>query len=170
MTDLREPGPSSADLAGTDLIKPSRLTLGWRERVALPELGIDLLKAKLDTGARSSSLHVDTLESFERHGLTWLRFTLRIGRRRPWEASCESPALDRRVVTDTGGRRTERWFIRTQVTLAGQSFAIDVNLTDRRHMLFPLLLGRSALMERFAVDPATSYTQPRPLVAALDHL
>jgi hypothetical protein len=82
--------------------------------------------------------------------------------------SCEAPALDRRVVTDTGGRRTQRWFIRTQVILAGQSFAVDVNLTDRRHMLFPLLLGRSALLGRFAVDPALSYTQSRSASMATD--
>jgi hypothetical protein len=82
--------------------------------------------------------------------------------------SCEAPALDRRVVTDTGGRRTQRWFIRTQVILAGQSFSVDVNLTDRRHMLFPLLLGRSALLGRFAVDPAASYTQSRSASMATD--
>ena len=152
----------------TDLIKPGPIVLGWRERLALPELGIGLLKAKLDTGARSSSLHVDTLETFQSRGDTWLRFTLSIRRRHPFEISCEAPALDRRIVTDTGGRRTERWFIRTQVTLAGQSFSVDVNLTDRRHMLFPLLLGRSALVGRFAVDPALSYTQSRPSLVATD--
>ena len=142
--------------------------LGWRERLALPELGIGLIKAKLDTGARSSSLHVDTLESLQRDGATWLRFTVSLGRRNPVEVRCEARASDRRAVTDTGGRRTERWFIRTQVTLAGQSYSVDVNLTDRRHMLFPLLLGRSALIGRFAVDPALSYTQPRPLSVVLD--
>ena len=68
-------------------------------------------------------------------------------------------------MTDTGGRRTLRWFIRTDVVLAGERFAVDINLTDRRHMLFPMLLGRSALHGRFAVDPALSYTQPRPIRA-----
>jgi hypothetical protein len=151
-----------------DLITAGLITLGWRERLALPQLGIDLLKAKLDTGARSSSLHVDTLEEFQRDGATWLRFTMHVGRRQPVYVSCEAPALDRRAVTDTGGRRTERWFIRSEVQLAGQRFSVDINLTDRRHMLFPLLLGRSALSGRFAVDPARSYTQPRPLLVAPD--
>ena len=145
------------------------ITLGWRERLALPQLGIGMLKAKLDTGARSSSLHVDTLEEFQRDGATWLRFTMHVGRRQPLCVACEAPALDRRVVTDTGGRRTERWFIRSEIQLAGQHFSVDINLTDRRHMLFPLLLGRSALNGRFAVDPARSYTQPRPPLAAIDH-
>ncbi|MFC5581601.1 ATP-dependent zinc protease [Rhodanobacter terrae] len=151
-----------------DLITAGLITLGWRERLALPQLGIGMLKAKLDTGARSSSLHVDTLEEFQRGGDTWLRFTMHVGRRQPTHICCEAPALDRRAVTDTGGRRTERWFIRSEVRLAGQHFSVDINLTDRRHMLFPMLLGRSALDGRFAVDPARSYTQPRPLPAASD--
>jgi len=138
------------------------ITLGWRERLALPQLGIDMLKAKLDTGARSSALHVDTLETFDRGGATWLRFSLTLGRRLPRTMACEAPALGRRVVTDTGGRGTERWFVRTDVLIAGERYAIDISLTDRRHMLFPMLLGRSALLGRFAVDPALSYTQPRP--------
>jgi hypothetical protein len=138
------------------------ITLGWRERLALPTLGIGQLKVKLDTGARSSSLHVDALESFERGGETWLRFAVNVGGRHRVAIACESPALDRRAVTDTGGRRTLRWFIRTDVWLAGRRFAVDINLTDRRHMLFPMLLGRTALDGRFAVDPSLSYTQPRP--------
>jgi hypothetical protein len=138
------------------------ITLGWRERLALPQFGIALLRAKLDTGARSSSLHVDTLETFQHNGATWLRFSLTLGRRQRRTVQCEAPAHDRRIVTDTGGHRTERWFVRSDVQLAGARFAIDISLTDRRHMLFPMLLGRSALHGRFAVDPALSYTQPRP--------
>jgi hypothetical protein len=91
---------------------------------------------------------------------------MHVGRRQPQAIRCEAPALDRRVVTDTGGRRTERWFIRSAVQLAGQQFEIDINLVDRRHMLFPMLLGRSALTGRFMVDPARSYTQPRPPMPA----
>ncbi|MEO7067976.1 MAG: RimK/LysX family protein [Rhodanobacter sp.] len=144
------------------------IILGWRERVALPQLGISVLKAKLDTGARSSSLHVDTVEDFRRDGETWLRFSMHLGRKQPIHVACEAIARDRRWVTDTGGRRTERWFIRTQVRLAEQSFDIDVNLTDRRHMLFPLLLGRCALSEHFAVNPTLSYTRPHTLPAVLD--
>ena len=151
----------------TDPIGAPLVTLGWRERLALPQLGIGMLKAKLDTGARSSSLHVDTLESFQRNGVTWLRFSLHLRRREPMAVRCEVPALDRRTVTDTGGRRTERWFIRSAVQLAGTRFNVDINLTDRRHMLFPMLLGRSALHGRFIVDAALSYTQLRPTLPAI---
>ncbi len=161
MADLIKADLVEADLVNADRVGADLITVGWRERLALPQLGIGMLKARLDTGARSSSLHVDTLESFQRDGVTWLRFTMHTSRRQPADVCCEAPALDRRAVTDTGGRRTERWFIRSEVQLAGQCFSIDINLTDRRHMLFPLLLGRSALTGRFAVDPALSYTQSR---------
>ena len=99
----------------------------------------------------------------------WLRFTVRAGRHASDAVRCEARALDRRVVTDTGGRRTERWFIRSEILLAGRRFDADINLTDRQHMLFPMLLGRSALHGRFAVDPARAYTQPRLPLAATDH-
>jgi hypothetical protein len=137
------------------------ITLGWRERLALPQFGIGSLKAKLDTGARTSSLHVDRLDTFTRDGQTWLRFMVGLGRRSSRQVECEAPACDRRVVVDTGGGRSERWFIRTEVMLAGQRFEVDINLTDRRHMLFPMLLGRTAMAGRFMVDPALSYTLPR---------
>jgi hypothetical protein len=145
------------------------ITLGWRERLALPQFGIHAIKAKLDTGARSSSLHVDELESFTRDGDTWLRFAVGLGRRSLHQVQCEAPACDRRVVVDTGGGRSERWFIRTEVMLAGECFEVDMNLTDRRHMLFPLLLGRTALIGRFMVNPALSYTLPKPPQRMVDH-
>ncbi|GLQ50267.1 ATP-dependent zinc protease [Dyella flava] len=144
------------------------ITLGWRERLALPQFGILALKAKLDTGARSSSLHVDELETFTRDGDTWLRFAVGLGRRSAHKVQCEAPACDRRVVVDTGGGRSERWFIRTEVMLAGERFEVDMNLTDRRHMLFPMLLGRTALVGRFAVNPALSYTLPKPAHTMVD--
>jgi len=158
MTDPTTPSP----------LAPGPTVLGWRERLALPQLGIAQLKAKLDTGARSSALHVETLDSFLRDGAVWLRFTVRAGRHPSDAMHCEAPALDRRVVTDTGGHRTERWFIRSEVLLAGKRFETDINLTDRRHMLFPMLLGRSALHGRFMVDPARAYTQPRLPPGPLD--
>jgi hypothetical protein len=134
------------------------ITLGWRERVALPRLGIERLRAKLDTGARSSALHVDSLDVFERDGVTWLRFGVGLGRSARRVAACEAPALGRRAVTDSGGHRDERWFIRSRIVLAGRAFEAEIGLADRRGMLFPLLLGRTALGGRFRVDPALSYT------------
>jgi hypothetical protein len=136
--------------------------IGWREWLALPDLGIGAIKAKVDTGARSCALHVDSLEEFTRDGATWLHFAVRPSTgRRGAAVLVQAPALDRRVVTDSGGHASERWFIRSAVSLAGQLFAADINLTSRRTMLFPMLLGRTALAGRFAVDPACSYLAGR---------
>jgi hypothetical protein len=140
-----------------------RPNLGWREWLALPALGISAIKAKLDSGARSSSLHVEDLETLERAGVLHVCFRVRPRRRSERTVACCAPVLDRRRVTDSSGHCSERWFIRSEVQLAGEHFSVDINLTDRRHMLFPMLLGRSALMGRFAVDPALSYTQSRSL-------
>jgi len=138
------------------------VTLGWREWLALPLLGIGAIKAKLDTGARTSSLAVVAAETFERDGRLHVRFRVRPRRRSEKTIACEAPVVDRRPVTDSGGHAGERWFIRTGIVLAGQRFEADINLTDRRAMLFPLLLGRSALDGRFLIDPALSYTAPKP--------
>jgi hypothetical protein len=139
-----------------------RTSLGWRERVSLPGLGIGSIKAKLDSGARSSSLHVEAIETFHAGGVLQVRFVVRLRRKLERYASCAAPVLDRRHVTDSGGHRSERWFIATEVAIAGQRFATEMNLSDRGAMMFPLLLGRSAIAGRFRIDPDLSYTCPRP--------
>jgi hypothetical protein len=131
--------------------------IGWREWLALPQLGLPAIKAKIDTGARSSSLHIASIEEYQRDGRTWLRFALAPGRRRANLVMCEALAHDRREVTDSGGHTTARWFIRTVVCLAGASWEAEINLTNRRDMLFPMLLGRSALRGRFRIDPDLTY-------------
>ena len=138
------------------------LTLGWREWLALPALGIGAIKAKLDTGARSSSLSVVSVETFDHGGRLHVRFRVRPRRRSERLVTCEALVVDRRPVTDSGGHTGERWFIRTEVVLAAERFETDINLTDRRAMLFPLLLGRSALDSRFRIDAHLSYTRAKP--------
>ncbi|GAB2661878.1 ATP-dependent zinc protease [Arenimonas aestuarii] len=138
---------------------PKTLPLGWREWLALPDLGITAVRAKVDTGARSSSLHVDSQETFDRDGVEWVRFELDTGRYHAPHAYGEAPVLARRKVTDSGGHRTERIFIRTRMRLAGLEWLAEVNLAQRRNMLFPMLLGRTALAGRFVVDPAASFLQ-----------
>lgn len=132
--------------------------IGWREWVSLPQLALPALKAKIDTGARTASLHVTQLETFQRDGRTWLRFCVVPRRRNARSVQCEAVALDRRRVTDSGGNVQQRWFIRSTIVLGGQEFEADINLSNRRGMLFPMLLGRTALSGRFRVDPAMSYT------------
>ena len=137
------------------------IVLGWREWLALPQLGIAAIKAKIDSGARTSALHVDALEEFERDGRRWLRFIVPTGRRNALPVACAAPALDRRAVSDSGGHVTMRWFIRTEFELAGRRWEAEMNLASRRNMLFPLLLGRNAL-GGFIVDPAAGYRHGRP--------
>ena len=141
------------------------LILGWREWLALPAFGIGAIKAKLDSGARSSSLSVVSVETFDRDGSLHARFLVRPRRRGQRVVICEAPVVDRRPVTDSGGHTSERWFVRTEIVLGTERFEADINLTDRRAMLFPLLLGRAALGGRFRIDPALSYTRAKPLSA-----
>src|SRR4029078_2880943 len=110
------------------------LTLGWREWLSLPALGIGAIKAKLDTGARSSSLCVESLETFERDGRRQVRFVGRPRRRAGRLVLGEAAVVDRRPVTDSGGHVTERWFIRTEVAIGTHLFDTDINLQHRHAM------------------------------------
>ena len=138
------------------------VVLGWREWVALPDLGIARLRAKVDTGARSSALHVDAHWRFVEGGAPWVGFRLHVGRRQPHRIETCAPLHDEREVVDSGGHRSRRMFLRTNLQLAGRQRVIELNLCDRRGMLFPMLLGRSALDGLFAVDPAHSFLHGRP--------
>ena len=158
ITRSSQPGLHPAPVQPID----DRPNLGWREWLALPVLGIPAIKAKLDSGARSSSLHVEDLETLDRGGVLHVRFRVRPRRRSERTVACCAPVLDRRRVTDSSGHCSERWFIRSEVQLAGRRFAVDINLSDRSTMMFPLLLGRLALGGRFRIDPSLSYTCARP--------
>jgi hypothetical protein len=115
----------------------------------------------VDTGARSSALHVEALETRFRDGTEWVRFHL--GNDGHFEREwAEAVVLDRRFVTDSGGHRAERIFIRTTLLIAGECRDIEVNLSYRRNMLFPMLLGRTAMAGRFLVDPQRSFVLGEP--------
>ena len=136
----------------------SRIALGWREWLVLPELGIGAIRAKVDTGARSSNLHVREQEVFERDGRTMVRFLIEHGVDDALSGHVEAEVADQRDVTDSGGRKEKRVFIRTLLQLpGGQSWPIEINLTERRNMAFPMLLGRSAMRRRCWVNPGRSW-------------
>ena len=143
--------------------KVLRPVVGWREWVALPDLGIDLIKAKIDTGARTSALHAFKVEQVLRDGVPSLRFIVhpRRRRRRP-EVVCEAPLVDRRVVVSSNGQREARYVIRTTIQIAARCWPIELTLTDRDEMSFRMLLGRQALRRHLIVDPGSSYRLGKP--------
>jgi hypothetical protein len=138
------------------------IVLGWREWVSLPDLGIARLRAKVDSGARSSALHVDEQWRFHEAGAPWMGFRLTPGKAGTDIVEARARIFDEREVSDSGGHRTRRVFIHTLLCVAGVERTIEINLVDRRGMRFPVLLGRTALAGMFTVDPSCSFVHPRP--------
>jgi hypothetical protein len=132
--------------------------VGWREWVSLPELGIDKIKAKVDTGARTSALHAFSLQLFEEDNKKRIRFDIHpIQHNTDKIVTCVADIVDLRWVTDSGGHREERYVINTPVIMGGNSWPIEITLTERDTMLFRMLLGRSAIRKRYIVNPARSF-------------
>ena len=132
----------------------SSTIVGWREWVAIPDLGVDWMKAKIDTGARTSSVHAFDLVDHGDH------VTFRLN---PWQESEDDardaslPVHDRRVIRSSSGHEEERIVVLLDVRLAGQAVTIETTLTNRDSMGFRMLIGREALRQGFLVDPALSF-------------
>ena len=141
----------------------ARVVVGWREWVALPQAGLDWVKAKIDTGARSSSIHAFDLEAFDVDGEQHVRFGIH-----PWQRSDEDhveltlPVLDRREVRSSNGATEQRYAVAMDVTLAGRTITTVMTLSNRDEMGFRMLIGREALERGFLVDSSLSYAGGRP--------
>lgn len=134
-------------------------TIGWREWIKLPELNIPLIKAKIDTGAKTSALHAFKLRYFSENGVAKIRFFLHpLQRRSRPVIECIAPLKDMRWVTDSGGHREERPVIETLVRMGELEWPIEITLTSRDDMRFRMLLGRTALKSQsLLINPAGSY-------------
>ncbi len=132
--------------------------IGWREWVSLPEFKIDWIKAKVDTGARTSALHAYFVETFNKQGIEYVRFGLHpFQKNEKIETICETRVADVRQVTDSGGHVEERIVVVTPVRIGGREWPIEVTLTNRETMGFRMLLGRTAFKNYFYVDPSRAY-------------
>jgi hypothetical protein len=135
-------------------------TLGWREWVALPDLGIDQIKAKVDTGARTSALHAFDVELENNPGGDIVHFKIHPEQRDLDKVvHCSAPLLDQREVRDSGGHREQRYVIETRVRIGPDLRTAEFTLTNRDSMGFRMLIGRTAMKGHYLVDPGRSYLQ-----------
>jgi len=137
--------------------------VGWREWVALPGLGIEYTKAKIDTGARTSSLHAFAADRFLREGKEWVRFVVHPLQRNVSDSIlCTAEVIEDREVRSSTGHVDVRPVIRSEITVAGCTFPIELTLAARDAMGFRMLLGRQALRKRFTIDPGRSFLGGTP--------
>ena len=151
-------------------VKKSKPIVGWREWVSLPDFGV-AVRAKIDTGAKTSAIHVFRPHVFERDGRDYIRFTLhpRQRHKKP-SVRCEAELIERRKVTSSNGQAEERYVIRTMARIGEQHFPIELTLAKRNALTFRMLVGRQALKNRFLVDSGRSFVQgkERPVVVSGD--
>lgn len=145
--------------------------LGWREWVSLPKLGIVAIKAKLDTGAKTSALHAWDLSLHEVDGRKWIRFRVHpMQRDKETSVVCEAPLSDRRWVTNSSGMSERRYIITTELQIGANVWPIELSLTNREAMGFPMIIGREAMRNRVLVDPRASYRAGRNPMRAVKAL
>ena len=136
--------------------------IGWREWLILPDLNICKIKAKIDTGARTSALHTFWVDAYQKNHQQWVRFAIHpLQYNTDIVIECDAPVKDRRMVTDSGGHKQRRYVIETMTHIGPYRFASELTLTSRDTMRFRMLLGRTAINGRFLVDSKASYMQGR---------
>lgn len=141
-----------------------KILLGWREWLSLPELAIPAIKAKIDTGARSSALHAFHLETHKDNGRHMVRFAIHpLQKRTDVALLCNAEIVDYRRVCDSGGHHEMRYVINTPVCIGSETWDIEITLTDRETMQFRMLLGRTAMGGKIIVDAEASYLAGRKL-------
>ncbi|MEM9619665.1 MAG: RimK/LysX family protein [Pseudomonadota bacterium] len=147
--------PKKATLGG-------KFIIGWREWVRMPELGAPPIKAKIDTGARTSALHAYRIRPFEKNGVAYVEFFIHpVQRRKKPEIRCEAPVKEQRRVTSSTGHSEMRYVIETMAEIGAEKLMIEVTLTNRDQLGFRMLIGREAVRDKFVIDPGRSYCAGR---------
>jgi len=138
-------------------IREPKMLIGWREWVALPDLGIPGIKAKVDTGAKTSTLHAFDIVPFEKDGRPCVSFNVHpLQQKKSPAITCTAPLVGKRKITNSDGQSQMRYVVNTKVLIAGKSWDIELTLNNRDSMKFRMLLGRDALKGRLIVDPQLS--------------
>jgi ribosomal protein S6--L-glutamate ligase len=140
-----------------------KIIIGSREYCSLPDLGIVLIKAKVDSGAKTSALHADNLIKFPRENENWIKFSLYPLKSRPdLIVNCEAKLIEKRIIKSSNGTKEERFVIETKLVLGSASYPIQITLTNRKLMGFQMLLGREAMAGRILIDPEKRYLLGKP--------
>jgi len=140
-----------------------RIVIGWREWVGLPALGVQKIKAKIDTGARSSALHAWNIETFKKGRTPWLRFDLHpLQKNNSLSVKATAPLLKRKDVKSSNGQIETRYTIETEILIGGARNQIELSLTNRDAMGFRMLIGRTAMSKTFLVNPDSSFLAGPP--------
>jgi len=146
-------------------------TLGWEEWLSLPDLGLPALKAKVDTGARTSAIHAAAIETFGNINAPKVRFLIQPNPEDPkLEITCSAQVVDRRNVTSSNGESELRYVIKTELEMGGRKWPIEATLTNREGMAYRMLLGRAAIQDDMIVDPNQSCIQPSLSYDAYRHI
>ena len=148
-----------ADAAETVPVeKRKKKVAGWREWVSLPDLHIKRIKAKIDTGARTSALHASKITPFTKDGAAYVRFVVHpLQRKKKPAATCVALVIDHRRIMDSGGRSEERYVVRTTLAIGQSRWPVELSLTNRDQLGFRMLIGRQAMRRRYVVDPSRSF-------------
>lgn len=157
--------------SSSDTVDPAPFVLGWGEWVALPDLGLPAIKAKVDTGARTSALHAFLIEPFGTPDAPMVRFGIHpVPGRHDVEIYCSAPVVDRREVTSSNGERETRYVIESRIAIGAKTWKVEITLTNREQMAYRMLIGRQAIRGDIVVDPSAAFRQPKLSYKLYRHL
>jgi hypothetical protein len=139
------------------------MIIGWREYVSLPDLGVEQISAKIDSGARTSCLHAMNIEEFYKGDDLYVRFATQPKRKdTKFEVTCEAQVKEKRIVKSSNGTESKRYVIVTNVQMGNYKWPVEMTLTGRKKMTYKMLFGRTSMGVDFLINPTHSYLQGEP--------